>query len=769
MTTRRWIAVVAGVLACAGAVAAQAPAKVDFATDVLPIFREHCVECHGPLKQRGGMRIDRKSSVMKAFSRRVVPGSSVNSFLYHRVAGHFGPMPPDGGLKPEQIATIKAWIDQGAEWPDALANEVDLPPPNAQAVAMVASLRENDLAGFMKAAQADPSLLNARGPEGSTPFMYAVLYAGPATLTRLLAMGADPNRKNDANATALMWAATNLEKTRVLLGHGAEVNAKSDDMHTALMIAARKPGNAATVKALLEHGANANPNAKPETESSPLIEAVTAGDAATTELLLAHGADAKTAGETGLSLAASTGCPRCLELVAAKITDKDVYTGSLQDVAVFGDVKTMQMMLDHGADAKAYDGLGRTALMYAAVSDMAPLDAVKLLVAHGADVNAKDKHPNGGDEGVTALDIAKRNGDTPVVRFLAASGAKTDGVTPAVLTPRLKNELRLAVSDSLPLLQRADASFADKAGCVSCHNDSMTEMTTGLARKKGFEVDERAAAAALKANAENLMKLRDRMHQGFVIPVGDSFSEGILGYILLGLKAEGYKADLNTDAAAMDILSRQQPDGEWFAPAVDTRPPLCLEHIGQTALAMRSLQLYAPKTDAAVYRRAIAMAAAWMATAKSYSNDDRSWRLTGLAWAGTYKIAEQKAMHELLAAQKADGGWSDLPTMESSAYATGKSLVALESAGMSVTAPAYKRGVAWLLSHQQQDGTWYVQTRALAFQPYFDAGFPGGPNQWISAAGTNWAVEALALAAPEGKKVETARVGAVGSVRGGSR
>jgi hypothetical protein len=158
-----------------------------------------------------------------------------------------------------------------------------------------------------------------------------------------------------------------------------------------------------------------------------------------------------------------------------------------------------------------------------------------------------------------------------------------------------------------------------------------------------------------------------------------------------------------------------------------------------------------------------------MATAKSYGNDDRSWRLTGLAWAGTNKVAEAKAMRELLAAQRADGGWSDEPTMESSAYATGMSLVALQSAGMPVTAPAYKRGVAWLLSHQQQDGTWYVATRALAFQPYFDAGFPGGPNQWISTAGTNWAVEALALAVPEGKKVETARVSGVGSTRGGSR
>ncbi|MGC2615449.1 MAG: c-type cytochrome domain-containing protein, partial [Terracidiphilus sp.] len=50
------------------------PAKVDFGRDVLPIFREQCGDCHGPAKQRAGMRLDRRSSVMKSFSRRVVPG-----------------------------------------------------------------------------------------------------------------------------------------------------------------------------------------------------------------------------------------------------------------------------------------------------------------------------------------------------------------------------------------------------------------------------------------------------------------------------------------------------------------------------------------------------------------------------------------------------------------------------------------------------------------------------------------------------------------------
>ena len=175
-------------------------------------------------------------------------------------------------------------------------------------------------------------------------------------------------------------------------------------------------------------------------------------------------------------------------------------------------------------------------------------------------------------------------------------------------------------------------------------------------------------------------------------------------------------------------------------------------------MSMRALQLYAPKMDTATYRGSIEKAATWLANAHSSSNDDRSWRLAGLAWAGTSKAATQNAMKELLAAQKADGSWSDLPSMEGSAYATGKSLVALTIGGLPVSDPAYKRGVKWLLSNQQQDGSWYVQTRAMAFQPYFDAGFPHGHDQWISTAGTNWAAMALTLALPEPKNVTASRI-----------
>src|SRR5580698_4103251 len=96
--------------------------------------------------------------------------------------------------------------------------------------------------------------------------------------------------------------------------------------------------------------------------------------------------------------------------------------------------------------------------------------------------------------------------------------------------------------------------------------------------------------------------------------------------------------------------------------------------------------------------------------------------------------------------------------MQSTAFATGESLVALHDAGLPVTDPAYQRGVRYLLETQQDDGSWYVKTRALAFQPEFDAGFPHGPDQFISAAGTSWASMALTLALPETAPARAARL-----------
>jgi hypothetical protein len=407
----------------------------------------------------------------------------------------------------------------------------------------------------------------------------------------------------------------------------------------------------------------------------------------------------------------------------------------------------------------AIDPLGRTPLMYAAASDLLSLDVVKLLVERGADVNAKDVHKQGGDSGLTALDIAKLHGDTPVVAWLVKSGARGTPQSPPVLKVRRENTIQRAIQGSLPLIQQADASFVPKAACISCHNNSFAAMAVGAARKGGFQVDEKTAAQQVKANAFGLEKLRDYMHQGFFTPVGDVFGQFLMSYILIGLDAEHYPADLSTDAVAMYLKSHQSPDGQWAYPAADARPPICSDYIGQTALSMRALQLYAPKVDKAAYDRSIQLAAAWIAKAQSTNNEDRSYRLLGLAWAAKDKAATQKAMRELLAKQRPDGSWSDLDSMESSAFATGRALVALQTAGLVASDAASQRAVKFLLSTQQEDGSWYVKTRALALQPFFDGGFPHGFDQWISAAGTSWATLALAQASPDPKKSATSTSG----------
>jgi squalene cyclase len=115
----------------------------------------------------------------------------------------------------------------------------------------------------------------------------------------------------------------------------------------------------------------------------------------------------------------------------------------------------------------------------------------------------------------------------------------------------------------------------------------------------------------------------------------------------------------------------------------------------------------------------------------------------------------------LEALQREDGGWSGNPYLKSDAYATGEALYALyESGAISTSEPAYRRGVDYLLRTQYPDGSWYVRSRAMKFQPYFESGFPYGHDQWISAAATSWASMALSA----GAKTSASTVASVATV-----
>src|SRR5882724_3682875 len=110
----------------------QASGKSDFRRDVQPILKQFCIECHGPSQQQHGFRLDRRRDAMRGGTSTVIaPGNSAGSRLYLKlISNKYGPqMPLTGPLTQDQIDIIKAWIDEGAEWPDELSGDVPPPPP----------------------------------------------------------------------------------------------------------------------------------------------------------------------------------------------------------------------------------------------------------------------------------------------------------------------------------------------------------------------------------------------------------------------------------------------------------------------------------------------------------------------------------------------------------------------------------------------------------------------------------------------------------------
>src|SRR5580700_2151120 len=103
---------VVGFVVCAGTIFAQTPPKVDFGREVQPLFKAHCVGCHGPTRQMNGLRLDRRRDAMRGGTTPVIgPGSAAASRLYLRLIGsQYGlQMPPTGALSPDQIGIVKAW------------------------------------------------------------------------------------------------------------------------------------------------------------------------------------------------------------------------------------------------------------------------------------------------------------------------------------------------------------------------------------------------------------------------------------------------------------------------------------------------------------------------------------------------------------------------------------------------------------------------------------------------------------------------------------
>ncbi|QDU36822.1 Planctomycete cytochrome C [Maioricimonas rarisocia] len=97
---------------------------VDFVRDIQPILRDNCYECHAGTTEEGSLNLGIKARALRGgdSGAAIVAGKSNESLLIQFVSGGNEDrlMPPEGNkpLSEEQVSLLRAWIDQGARWPD---------------------------------------------------------------------------------------------------------------------------------------------------------------------------------------------------------------------------------------------------------------------------------------------------------------------------------------------------------------------------------------------------------------------------------------------------------------------------------------------------------------------------------------------------------------------------------------------------------------------------------------------------------------------------
>ena len=305
--------------------------------------------------------------------------------------------------------------------------------------------------------------------------------------------------------------------------------------------------------------------------------------------------------------------------------------------------------------------------------------------------------------------------------------------------------VRQSVRLSVPLMVKSLAEYPRHNTCFSCHHQGVPMFALSLAKKRGYAVEEKSLAAVV------LQTSTDLRHDLALYQKGQGQPGGVTraGYALLALESGGTKSNDLTDAVTGYLLQRDKEQGFWRSGS--NRPPEEASVFTVTFVAIRGLQAWGEPGQKEAAAARIERARAWIEATPPKETEDSVFRLWGMHAAGSEKSLLEKAGKALLAEQKEDGGWAQLPGKSSDAYATGSVLTALAlTKQLAPESPEYQRGVQFLLKTQLPDGSWHVVSRSKPFQPYFESGFPHGKDQFISMAATAWATAALVLAQEEG-------------------
>ncbi len=349
------------------------------------------------------------------------------------------------------------------------------------------------LADVLIAAGANPKIPNR---EGATALQLASLHGSAAMMEKLLIAGAEVNERGVNGETPLMFAARNgsLQALNLLFKRGADVNAKEALRGTTALMWAVEQKHTDAVRLLIEHGADVGVASSPDSKGgtaylAPTIQQreeqeefirrrrvlaakdpakdLAAFDAAAAAAAFGVDTNTKGGGLTPLVLAAREDCIECAQILLAAhagVNQTTRYGWTPLLTAIQNrHYKAAAYLLDHGADPNISNHGGWTPL-YIAVDnrnieggdypvrepDMDHLDLIKLLIDHGANVNARicgvestSKRCKGDstetrtiftmqwlyEDGATPFLRAAQSGDVAVMKLLLEHGADPKSAT----------------------------------------------------------------------------------------------------------------------------------------------------------------------------------------------------------------------------------------------------------------------------------------------------------------------------------------------------
>jgi hypothetical protein len=339
----------------------------------------------------------------------------------------------------------------------------------------------------------------------------------------------------------------------------------------------------------------------------------------------------------------------------------------------------------------------------------------------------------------------------------AAAPAAISTATPVTIHSATTKQIYQAVDRAIGYLQTESAAWLNTRKCAACHHAPMPLWALGEAERRGYAIDKKFLADT----TESLLGSRDKLMATRIFPnpadrsdprpQGRGLNMGLpfLAVAARSLPSLDERQKRSLKLIAEEIVKKQQPDGSWEFFAGLRRPPINESQTTDAAWVIMALAGEAGPDAPASQRAALSKAIAWFDAAKlSGLHQEKALKLLMGARLDKPRETMQTTIDELLALQRADGGWSQtVPKLKSDAFATGQTLYVLSLVGYTAERPEIKRGIDFLVATQRPDGSWPMISRSTP------NGAPGSSKLLtpITCAASSWATLGLARLVPKAK------------------